>query len=123
MPLQFANISKVNGTGDDLELPIYGLEIVLAATDGFSIDNKLGEGGFGPVYKVTISTYLIFKTVQSCPEQLAELLLVEPSMFKEGNCWLLAGYTAIVHCRFLFSSRFLSVSPYSPIIVHPSLKL
>lgn len=66
MPLQLDNIYEVNSTGDDLELPIYGLDTILAATEGFSIDNKLGEGGFGPVYKVTISTYLIFKTVQSC---------------------------------------------------------
>jgi hypothetical protein len=37
---------------DDLELPIFDLGTIAAATDGFSI-NKLGEGGFGPVYKVT----------------------------------------------------------------------
>lgn len=37
---------------DDLELPIFDLGTIAAATDGFSINNKLGEGGFGPVYKV-----------------------------------------------------------------------
>uniref|UniRef100_A0ACD5VWE2 Uncharacterized protein n=1 Tax=Avena sativa TaxID=4498 RepID=A0ACD5VWE2_AVESA len=37
--------------GDDLELPIFDLGTIAAATDGFSINNKLGEGGFGPVYK------------------------------------------------------------------------
>uniref|UniRef100_A0ACD5WL08 Uncharacterized protein n=1 Tax=Avena sativa TaxID=4498 RepID=A0ACD5WL08_AVESA len=36
---------------DELELPIFDLGTIAAATDGFSIDNKLGEGGFGPVYK------------------------------------------------------------------------
>ncbi|KAL6614363.1 hypothetical protein ACP70R_036633 [Stipagrostis hirtigluma subsp. patula] len=36
---------------DNLELPIFDLETIAAATDGFSINNKLGEGGFGPVYK------------------------------------------------------------------------
>ncbi|XP_052163852.1 receptor-like serine/threonine-protein kinase SD1-8 isoform X1 [Oryza glaberrima] len=36
---------------DDLELPIFDLGTIAAATDGFSINNKLGEGGFGPVYK------------------------------------------------------------------------
>jgi hypothetical protein len=39
---------------DDLELPIFDLGTIAAATDGFSIDNKLGEGGFGPVYKVAL---------------------------------------------------------------------
>ncbi|TVU34866.1 hypothetical protein EJB05_16721, partial [Eragrostis curvula] len=36
---------------DDLELPIFDLGTITAATDGFSVNNKLGEGGFGPVYK------------------------------------------------------------------------
>ncbi|CAL5408632.1 unnamed protein product [Camellia sinensis] len=36
---------------DTLELPIIGFDKILAATDNFSTTNKLGEGGFGPVYK------------------------------------------------------------------------
>ncbi|KAL7243947.1 hypothetical protein ACSBR1_016214 [Camellia fascicularis] len=36
---------------DTSELPIIGFDKILAATDNFSITNKLGEGGFGPVYK------------------------------------------------------------------------
>lgn len=36
----------------DVELPLFSYESVSAATDNFSIANKLGEGGFGPVYKV-----------------------------------------------------------------------
>lgn len=32
---------------------------VKAATNNFSDDNKLGQGGFGSVYKVTISTNII----------------------------------------------------------------
>lgn len=42
--------------GDDLELPVYDFETIAAATEGFSTENKLGEGGFGPVYKVKILT-------------------------------------------------------------------
>ncbi|XP_073039708.1 G-type lectin S-receptor-like serine/threonine-protein kinase At4g27290 [Primulina eburnea] len=33
------------------ELPLFKLPIILKATNCFSIENKLGEGGFGPVYK------------------------------------------------------------------------
>ncbi|KAJ0684532.1 putative protein kinase RLK-Pelle-DLSV family [Helianthus annuus] len=41
-----------NGSGDDdLELPLFGLSTILKATNNFSTNNKLGEGGFGPVYK------------------------------------------------------------------------
>ncbi|TVU20070.1 hypothetical protein EJB05_36258 [Eragrostis curvula] len=42
-----------NDHGDELELPIYDYETIVAATEGFSTSNKLGEGGFGPVYKRT----------------------------------------------------------------------
>ncbi|KAL6531048.1 hypothetical protein OROHE_014117 [Orobanche hederae] len=34
-----------------LELPLFSLSTITKATDNFSIINKLGEGGFGPVYK------------------------------------------------------------------------
>ncbi|KAJ9554438.1 hypothetical protein OSB04_018483 [Centaurea solstitialis] len=33
------------------ELPFFSLREVVKATDNFSINNKIGEGGFGPVYK------------------------------------------------------------------------
>ncbi|CAN1161129.1 G-type lectin S-receptor-like serine/threonine-protein kinase At4g03230 [Linum perenne] len=35
----------------DINVPFFDLDCILAATDYFSIDNKLGQGGFGPVYK------------------------------------------------------------------------
>ncbi|KAJ9671890.1 hypothetical protein PVL29_025523 [Vitis rotundifolia] len=34
-----------------LEIPLFDLDTLLNATNNFSSDNKLGEGGFGPVYK------------------------------------------------------------------------
>nr|XP_011460343.1 PREDICTED: G-type lectin S-receptor-like serine/threonine-protein kinase SD1-29 [Fragaria vesca subsp. vesca] len=39
------------GKHDPSELKIYDFESILIATDNFSITNKLGQGGFGPVYK------------------------------------------------------------------------
>ncbi|KAH9803153.1 Receptor-like serine/threonine-protein kinase SD1-8 [Citrus sinensis] len=38
----------------DLQLPLFELATIANATDNFSINNKLGEGGFGPVYKGTL---------------------------------------------------------------------
>ncbi|XP_062106209.1 G-type lectin S-receptor-like serine/threonine-protein kinase At4g03230 [Humulus lupulus] len=35
----------------DINIPFVTLESILVATDNFSEANKLGEGGFGPVYK------------------------------------------------------------------------
>ncbi|WKA12312.1 hypothetical protein VitviT2T_029710 [Vitis vinifera] len=41
-----------NNEGQEhLELPLFDLDTLLNATNNFSSDNKLGEGGFGPVYK------------------------------------------------------------------------
>ncbi|KAK7401872.1 hypothetical protein VNO78_13703 [Psophocarpus tetragonolobus] len=36
---------------EDLELPMFELSTITSATNNFSPDNKLGEGGFGSVYK------------------------------------------------------------------------
>jgi hypothetical protein len=35
-----------------MELPMFDLVDIANATDNFSNNMKLGEGGFGPVYKV-----------------------------------------------------------------------
>lgn len=39
-------------TENDLDLPLFDLEVIMAATDNFSEDSKIGQGGFGPVYMV-----------------------------------------------------------------------
>ncbi|XP_048127407.1 G-type lectin S-receptor-like serine/threonine-protein kinase At4g03230 [Rhodamnia argentea] len=36
-----------------IDVPFFDLEIILQATNNFSDENKLGKGGFGPVYKAT----------------------------------------------------------------------
>ncbi|CAN1783533.1 Cysteine-rich receptor-like protein kinase 10 [Linum perenne] len=41
---------------NNTQLSFFSFKAVLAATDNFSESNKLGEGGFGPVYKVTSLT-------------------------------------------------------------------
>jgi hypothetical protein len=39
-----------------IDVPFFDLEGILAATDSFSDANKLGEGGYGPVYKVILAS-------------------------------------------------------------------
>ena len=43
------------GGKEDIELPIFDLTAIANATDNFSNNKKLGEGGFGSVYKVRIT--------------------------------------------------------------------
>ena len=49
-----SSISCIAGNGNENEevLPLYDIATILAATDNFSSENKIGQGGFGPVYKV-----------------------------------------------------------------------
>ncbi|KAI3803874.1 hypothetical protein L1987_32038 [Smallanthus sonchifolius] len=39
---------------EGLDVPYFELESLMAATDDFSEENRLGQGGFGPVYKDTM---------------------------------------------------------------------
>uniref|UniRef100_A0ACD5WHV5 Uncharacterized protein n=2 Tax=Avena sativa TaxID=4498 RepID=A0ACD5WHV5_AVESA len=38
------------GSGKDLDLPLFDLDVILAATDNFAEESKIGQGGFGSVY-------------------------------------------------------------------------
>lgn len=40
-----------------IDVPFYNLDVISSATDNFSDSNKLGQGGFGPVYKVITHIY------------------------------------------------------------------
>ena len=50
-----------NLLGDNLnqvkvqELPLFNFDKLATATDIFHLSNKLGQGGFGPVYKVMVA--------------------------------------------------------------------
>lgn len=43
----------------DHELPLLSFASIAASTNHFSFQNKIGEGGFGPVYKVLKYYYFI----------------------------------------------------------------
>ncbi|KAL0308030.1 UNVERIFIED_CONTAM: G-type lectin S-receptor-like serine/threonine-protein kinase SD1-1 [Sesamum calycinum] len=40
---------------EDLELPVFNWTTIVAATNNFSRENIIGEGGFGPVYRGNLS--------------------------------------------------------------------
>ncbi|PRQ50992.1 putative protein kinase RLK-Pelle-DLSV family [Rosa chinensis] len=49
------NLKKKGVQKEDLELPIFNMSTIARATDNFSDYMKLGEGGFGPVYRGTLA--------------------------------------------------------------------
>ncbi|XP_040369671.1 G-type lectin S-receptor-like serine/threonine-protein kinase At1g61500 isoform X2 [Rosa chinensis] len=51
IPTSRDTLREYIGKHDPSELLIYDFDNILTATDNFSITNKLGQGGFGPVYK------------------------------------------------------------------------
>ncbi|XP_022763989.1 G-type lectin S-receptor-like serine/threonine-protein kinase At4g03230 [Durio zibethinus] len=46
--MESSHFEEKDGTG--IDVPFFEFESILAATDNFSEENKLGKGGFGPVY-------------------------------------------------------------------------
>ena len=42
------------GHNEDLELPFFDLSIIVCAIENFAINKKIGEGGFGSVYMVSL---------------------------------------------------------------------
>lgn len=44
---------SIDDGNSSADLSLLSLDTIAAATDNFSEENKLGEGGFGQVYKVT----------------------------------------------------------------------
>ena len=51
------NDDEIKPTDQMLQMDLSSIKM---ATDNFSDANKLGQGGFGPVYKVTLSQLFLF---------------------------------------------------------------
>lgn len=60
----FYKDSKEESQDNELELPLFDLGTILAATNKFSSGNKIGQGGFGSVYKVILH-YTTFRAEES----------------------------------------------------------
>lgn len=56
-PIQYNEARIVNmmelGRQKDQELPLFSFSTIQTTTNDFAKANKLGEGGFGPVYKAS----------------------------------------------------------------------
>lgn len=58
---------STEGNMDDLELPQFDFQAIIDATNFFSLANKLGEGGFGTVYRVSKFPYfyILYTTIDN----------------------------------------------------------
>jgi hypothetical protein len=62
-----------------MELPIFDFVAIVNATDNFSNNKQLGEGGFGPVFKVnnSIARRTIFFYFQNYVNSFFQGILLE----------------------------------------------
>ncbi|KAK3431790.1 hypothetical protein EUGRSUZ_E03615 [Eucalyptus grandis] len=74
---------ELEGTTEDQELPLLDITTIKAATDNFASTNKLGQGGFGPVYKGRLASgqevavkRLSKSSGQGCQEFKNEVMLI-----------------------------------------------
>ena len=61
----------------------YDLSTLRAATDNFSEENKIGKGGFGPVYKVILFLALAWKLIEYTaymPNSLTDLNVLQGTL-------------------------------------------
>jgi hypothetical protein len=76
-PSQFVYESE---DGKKFELPVFTFDCLAVATNNFGSSNKLGEGGFGLVYKVSLSSiYLLFFMKPSLQEGIMHKSLINLS--------------------------------------------
>jgi hypothetical protein len=53
------NVNEIpNDAKKGHDVTAFNYKYIMAATNNFSLESKLGEGGFGPVYMVSSKTFL-----------------------------------------------------------------
>jgi len=63
------DVELVWGTeGNNPDFTFFNYSQVLDATNDFSVENKLGQGGFGPVYKVVDLGWLFLTSLENMHE-------------------------------------------------------
>ena len=56
---QETSMLSIGNTDNDPNLLMFHFNDIVVATNNFSFENKLGQGGYGPVYKVRFVFWII----------------------------------------------------------------
>jgi hypothetical protein len=59
----FQDTAKLDETGRKPDVQFFDVSTIIAATDNFSPAKRLGQGGFGPVYKVSLISFFLLYTI------------------------------------------------------------
>ncbi|KAB1199621.1 G-type lectin S-receptor-like serine/threonine-protein kinase RKS1 [Morella rubra] len=81
---------EMDGSTGKSDLPFFDLSTIVAATDHFSVANKLGEGGFGSVYKEIAIKRLLKHSGQAIEEFKNEVAIIAKLQHK--NLVRILGY-------------------------------
>ncbi|CAJ1978651.1 unnamed protein product [Sphenostylis stenocarpa] len=82
---------KINESKEDLELPSFDFDTIACATNDFSSDNKLSQGGFGPVYKA----WRLWK--ECMPMEFIDTCLKDSYIFSEALRCIHIGLSCVQH--------------------------
>ncbi|GMN49714.1 hypothetical protein TIFTF001_018881 [Ficus carica] len=69
--LKYMEEAGLDDSTNDSDVPLFDLHTIVVATSNFSLDNKLGQGGFGSVYKGMLSNgkEIAVKRLSKCSGQ------------------------------------------------------
>lgn len=73
------------GENNNVELPFFSFSEISKVTNNFSVGNKLGEGGFGPVYKVTCSSMTVLYQIAVSSIRKKNLFEINSKIFVHGD--------------------------------------
>ncbi|KAJ9537852.1 hypothetical protein OSB04_030585 [Centaurea solstitialis] len=66
----FKDVHQLQGNGgNENDVLLFSLASIMAATDDFAVENKIGEGGFGPVYKVVLRSRKVKRWTRNCGQK------------------------------------------------------
>ncbi|EXC29546.1 G-type lectin S-receptor-like serine/threonine-protein kinase RKS1 [Morus notabilis] len=67
----FLKVTELDDSRADSDVPLFDMHTIVVATANFSLDNKLGQGGFGSVYKGMVSNgkEIAVKRLSTCSGQ------------------------------------------------------